>query len=303
MKPSTKAHIALFLVALIYAANYTIAKEVLDNNYIQPLGFIVARVLSASIFFAIFHFLFIKEKVRRSDFGLLFLCALFGVAINQMFFFSGLKLTTPINASLIMTTTPILVLLISSILIKEKITLRKIIGVLCGATGAVLLIAYGKQVNFGTGQLLGDLMIFINAASYAVYLVLVKKLMARYHPVTVIKWVFAIGLFFVLPFGTTDFLDASWLNFPIHIYGAIAFVLICATFMTYLFNAYALKIVNPSVVSIYIYLQPLLASLIALSFGKDELSWVKICSGALIFIGVYLVSELHLSKKTLNVTN
>ena len=291
MSSTTKAHLALFLVALIFGANYSIAKLVLDDNYIQPLGFIIFRVLFGLILFWFFHTIYVCEKVEKKDFPLLILCAIFGIAINQMCFFVGLKYTTPINGSLIMTTTPILVLLISAILIKEKITFQKMIGIALGALGAIILISHGKRFSFQQNQIFGDMLIFTNAVSYGIYLVLVKKLMIRYHPITIIKWIFTFGIFMVLPFGWNDLKEIDWSSFPLTIWLAVVYVLVAATFLAYLLNAFALKIVNPSVVSIYIYLQPLLAAMIALIMNKDELSFIKIVAGILIFGGVYLVSR------------
>lgn len=291
MSRVVKAHLALFLVALIYGANYSIAKLVLDDNYIQPFGFIVFRVLCGLGLFWFFHLMFVQEKVEKADFPMLILCAAFGVATNQLCFFMGLKHTTPINASLIMTTTPILVLVISSILIKEKITLQKLIGIALGAIGAILLISRGGSFSLQQNQLLGDSLILINATSYGIYLVMAKKLMDRYNPITVVTWVFTFGFFMVLPFGWRDVLAIEWSTFSSTIWAAFAFVLIAVTFFTYLFNAFALKIVSPSVTSIYIYLQPLFASIIALMMGKDELGLVKILAGVLIFAGVFLVSK------------
>ena len=300
MSATLKAHIALFLVALIYGANYTIAKEVLDNEHIKPIGFILMRVITGLIFFVIVHTIYVKEKVESKDFFRLILCGLFGVAINQTFFFSGLKLTTPINASLIMTTTPILVLVASSIMIAEKITLRKVLGIIVGCSGAVFLILNGEKFNFEKDQILGDLLIFINATSYGIYLVIVKSLMKKYNPFTVVKWVFIFGTIFVFPFGYGELIEVDWATFDQKIWLAIVYVLFFTTILAYLFNAYALKTVNPSVVSIYIYLQPLLATSIALMFAKDNLDGIKVISGLLIFLGVYLVSSQKVSK---NVTN
>lgn len=291
MSKVVKAHIALFLVALIYGANYSIAKLVMDDNYIQPFGFIVFRVLSGMGLFWFFHLVFVREKVKREDIPMLLLCAFFGVAVNQMCFFMGLKYTTPINASLIMTTTPILVLVTSAILIKEKITFQKMIGIALGAIGAIILISKGGSFSLQQDQLLGDALIFTNAMSYGIYLVLVKKLMLKYHPITVVKWVFTFSIFMVLPFGWNDVKAIEWSTFTPTIWFAFAYVLIAVTFLAYLFNAFALKIVNPSVASIYIYLQPLFASIIALTMGKDDLGGVKILAGILIFAGVFLVSR------------
>ncbi len=300
MNTKIYAHAALFLAALIYGANYTIAKEVLDNDYIAPTGFILLRVLAGLILFTMIHALFVKEKVEKKDLFKLFVCSLFGVAINQTFFFWGLKFTTPINASLIMTTTPVLVLVASSILIGERITLRKIAGILAGGSGAVLLILNDQTIQFDGRRSIGDLMILINATSYGIYLVMVKSLLVKYHPFTVVRWVFTFGCFIIFPFGIGEVAAISWASFGLSIWLAVAYVLLCTTFLAYLFNAFALKTVNPSVASIYIYLQPLMATIIALWFAKDNLEFSKVVSGLLIFAGVYLVSS---QGKYKNVTN
>ena len=297
MSSTIKVHTALFTVALIYGANYTIAKEVMDNEYIAPLCFVLLRVISGVILFWTFHALFIREKIERKDFGLLALCGLTGVAINQMLFFEGLKLTQPINASLIMTTTPILIILISPFLTKERITALKVLGILCGAAGAILLILYGKSVQIGQQNWKGDMLIFINASSYGLYLVLVKRLMTKYNAFTVLKWMFTFGLFYILPFGLPQIRNVDWFSFPLSIWLAIGYVLLFTTFFAYLFNAYALKKVNPSIAGIYIYLQPLLAGFIAISLGKDELTLEKVLGGGLIFLGVFLATVQKGQKK------
>ena len=304
MNSIVKAHIALFLVALIYGANYTIAKEVLDNDHIQPIGFILLRIATGLTVFWLIHGLWIKEKMQRSDLGLFVLCGLLGVAINQTFFFSGLKLTKPINASLIMTTTPILVLIASSILIKERITVHKVIGILLGAAGAIYLISNKQAVNFSSGQILGDLMIFINASSFGIYLVLAKSLMRKYHPITVVKWVFLFGFCFVFPFGIREVFEIEWTGFTLPIWLAFFYVLLFTTVLAYFLNTYALKAVNPTIVGIYIYLQPVLATLIALFMARDILDYVKVISAAFIFTGVFLVSYRPQSEKNgINVTD
>jgi len=265
-------------------------------DYIQPLGLVLARVSFGVLFFTIYHQLYVREQIEREDIKLLLLCGLFGVAINQMMFLKGLNWTTPINASLIMTTTPILVLIASAIYLKEKITAKKVSGIFLGAVGAILLITTSSSQSAGFGKL-GDLMIFINATSYGIYLVLVKRLLEKYHPLTVIRWVFTIGLVYVFPFGIREFSSVEWSGFTPMIWLALGFVLLFVTGLTYLFNAVSLKTLNASTVSFYIYFQPLLASLIALVFAKDELTWLKIVAGILIFTGVYLVSSRKIPQK------
>lgn len=289
MKRIFFAHIALFIVNLIYALNYTIAKDVMPG-YIEPSGFILLRVLCGVFLFSFFYFLFIKESVEKKDFFRLALCGLFGVAINQLFFFEGLNLTTPINAAIIMTVNPVLVIIISALLIGEKITVKKIIGIVLGIIGAGALILNSGSVSFDNDFFIGNLLVLINATSYAIYLVLVKGLMKKYNPLTVMFFVFLFGLFFVLPFGYQDLNSVNIDSFTNDIYLKILFVVVCTTFIAYLLNAFALKSLNPSIVSIYIYLQPVLASVIAILYNSDTIDYIKIVSSIFIFIAVFLVS-------------
>ena len=289
MKRIFFAHIALFIVNLIYALNYTIAKDVMPG-YIEPSGFILLRVLCGVFLFSFFYFLFIKESVEKKDFFRLALCGLFGVAINQLFFFEGLNLTTPINAAIIMTVNPVLVIIISALLIGEKITVKKIIGIVLGIIGAGALILNSGSVSFDNDFFIGNLLVLINATSYAIYLVLVKGLMKKYNPLTVMFFVFLFGLFFVLPFGYQDLNTVNIHSFTNDIYLKILFVVVCTTFIAYLLNAFALKSLNPSIVSIYIYLQPVLASVIAILYNSDTIDYIKIVSSIFIFIAVFLVS-------------
>jgi drug/metabolite transporter (DMT)-like permease len=304
MNKTALAHISLFIVALIYAGNYLVAKEVLDPGYIRPFGFILLRAISGVTVFWIFDLLFIRARIEKKDFPLLALSGLFGVAINQMCFFAGLKQTVPINASLLMTTSPILVLLIASVVLKERITSRKLIGILLGMFGAVMLITNGFKESFSqSGRFWGDLLIIVNASSYGIYLVIVKKLMIKYPPLLVIKWVFTFGLIPIFLFGWPDIPQIEWNMIPGEIYAAIAYVLLLTTVIAYFLNAYSLTIVSPTVTSIYIYLQPLLTSALAIAFVKDSLDLTKIISGLLILIGVFLVSRSKYRKIAQSVDN
>ena len=259
-------------------------------DYINPSGFILLRVTGGVILFFITYVLFIRESVEKKDLIRLALCGLFGVAINQLFFFEGLNLTTPINAAIIMTVNPVLVIIISALLIGERITMRKIFGIVFGIVGASTLILNSGDISLDNNFFLGNILVFINATSYAIYLVLVKTLMTKYNPLTVMLFVFTFGLLFVAPFGYQDLLSIDIVTFTNDIYLKVAFVVICTTFLAYLFNAFALKFLNPSVVSIYVYLQPVLASIIAVSFSSDSIDFIKIVSSIFIFIAVFLVS-------------
>lgn len=289
MNTNLKAHLALLSANIIYGLNYSIAKDVMPE-YILPFGFIFCRVIGALFLFWLAHS-FIYEKVEKKDLLLLAICGFFGVAANQLMFFYGLNITTPINAGIIMTSNPILVLIASAIILKNRITKTKIAGILLGISGALLLLLFKTDFSFGSETLLGDLFIFLNALSYGVYLVLAVPLMRKYSPMTVIKWVFTFGFIFVLPFGWNQFTEIDWSSFNSSIWLKFSFVIVGTTFLAYLFNIYGLKKLNPSVVSTYIYLQPLLAALFAIWAGKDELDWIKVTAAILIFSGVYLVSK------------
>lgn len=297
MNQQLKAHFALVIVNLVYGANYVIAKEV-TPEYILPFGFILMRVTTGVLVFWLLSMLLKRfsprlqaEKIERKDFLAFAYLGLFGVAINQLMFFKGLSMTSPIHASLIMITTPITVLIVASFLIKERITWLKALGILFGAAGAVLIILYGHQGGGSSvSSVQGDIFIYINASSYALYVVLVKPLMSRYHPLTIIKWVFTFGLIYVLPFSWGEFQAIEWHTFTNSTWLGVAYVLLLTTCVTYLFNIYALQTLNASTVGAYIYTQPVIATIIAISLGKDALSSLKLLAAALIFTGVFLVS-------------
>jgi drug/metabolite transporter (DMT)-like permease len=296
MNKQLLAHLALIGAQLLYGANYTIAKEVMPE-FIKPMGFVLVRCLGAISLFWITG-LFVKEKIDPKDLPKLALCALFGIAINQLFFFKGLSLTHPINAAVLMISTPILVLIMAAFIIKEKITGTKALGIAVGMLGTFLILTMGKKLSFSSDTFLGDILVFVNASSYGVYLVLISPIMRKYNPVTVIKWVFLFGLFMVLPFGYSEFTQIEWNSFPPHVVWSTAFVVIGLSYFAYLFNITALKYVSPSVVSTYIYLQPIVASAFAISLGKDHLDWIKVVSAILICTGVYLVSKKPKAQST-----
>ena len=273
---------------LIYGANYSLAKEVVPQ-YIGPSGMILIRVTGAVLLFGLLWMLK-PEWPKREDTTRFLLCAATGVAVNQLMFFEGLSLTTPIQASIILTANPILVLLAAALIAREAITLRKTIGIVLGLLGALVLLVNRDATAEGTNVPLGNFFILVNALSYSLYLVLVRKLMAKYRVITVMTWVFLPGLLMVAPFGIEQFNAVQWNRMPEYIMYLVAFVVIGTTFLAYLLNAYALVSVSASVVSAYVYSQPFIASLIALSLGKDSLHSSFIIAALLVFSGVYMVS-------------
>lgn len=294
MKKIILAHFSLFIANLIYAVNYSFAKDVMPN-YITPSGFILLRVIGAFILFSIAYHIFIKEKIEKEDILRLSICGLFGVAINQLLFFEGLNLTTPINAAIVMTVNPVLVILLSFIIIKDPVTIRKSIGIILGLFGASFLILQSGNLEFLHSHFKGNLLVLINATSYGAYLVIVKPMMRKYHPITVMYVVFGIGLLYVFPFGINDLLEIEWYSIPHTVNMQIFFVVFFTTFVAYLCNSLALQYLKPTTVSTYIYLQPVLATTFAIFWGSDFLDSKKIIAAAFIFLGVYLVSARNKS--------
>lgn len=295
------AHLALFTVNLIYGLNYVVAKGLMPV-VIGPSGFILLRVIGATI---PFWLLFLRRpvKVPPTDLLRLLLCALFGVALNQLMFFHGLMRTTPVNASIIMVATPVLVLALSAYLLGERLTWLKVLGVALGASGALTLVLGGSAVGTPGGRM-GDLFILVNASSYAVFLVLVKPLMRRYNAVTVMAWSFLFGVLMVLPFGWSELAAVQWSEQSRPVLLAMAFVVVMVTFVAYLLNTWAIARVDPGVVGSYIYLQPVLAlafSWLFMVLGPDrigipgnyevEVELPQVLSALAIFLGVHLVGR------------
>ncbi|MCB0478815.1 MAG: EamA family transporter [Crocinitomicaceae bacterium] len=291
-----KAHFALFAVNLIYGANYVIAKKIMPT-YVEANAMIFLRVVGAATLFWIL-FAFRYEKIAKKDMLLLATCGLFGVAVNQLFFFNGLQLTSSINSAIIMSTNPIITVILALFILKEKVTWNRALGILVGGTGAILFIMNNSTESISGDSVSGDIFIFINAASYALYLVLAKPLMKKYKPLTVITWVFTFGLIYVSLFPLT-FKEMSYVkwDFPTEIWWRITFVIIAVTFLAYLLNIYALKRVSPAISSSYIYLQPVLATLFLFLFSwwgmedyTNSITFTKVLCTIAILAGVFLIS-------------
>ncbi len=294
MQKNIKAHLALFSVNLIYALSYGFSKDVMAD-YLPSFTFILLRVLGATL---LFWLLFFKtESIARQDYLKFAITGLFGVAANQLMFFEGLHHTSTINASIIMVSTPILVLIFSAFLLKERISTKKIVGVFIGLAGAISLIVFKNQSSLGEASFYGDFLVFMNASSYALYLVLVKPLMQKYSPFTVIKWVFTFGLLYVIPFGLSQIGQADF-SMPFSAVLKVLFIVVFTTFLTYLLTMYALNKVMPTTVSAYVYLQPVLTTIFAIVLGYGKPSTIQFVSTLAIFTGVYLVSFSSVKNKT-----
>lgn len=289
----SKRNLALLgatFVSIIYGVTFTIAKDVMPK-YIDAYGFILLRAGGSMLLFWLVWLFMPKEKIALNDFPRIIAAAFFGVAFNMLTFFKGLSLTSPISAAVIMVSTPMIVLVLSAIIMKERMKKRMVFGILLGLVGTASLILYGKSIGDTSQSGLGNFLVLINAISYGFYLIIVKKLMNKYNAFTFVKWIYLFGFIMVLPFGWSEFSVVDWTIVPTEIYWKISFVVVISTFLTYLLNLLSMKELKPTTVAVFIYLQPLFASVFAISLGKDALSLAKVGSALLIFSGVYLVTQ------------
>lgn len=218
------------------------------------------------------------------------LCGLTGVVINQLFFIKGVSLTTPIHSALLSLATPIFITIIAAWLLREGFTLLKFFGLLLGIGGAAILVLMKDSTHTGSNMFLGDIMVLVNAISYAFYLVLVRPLMKKYSGIQVLRWIFTLGALVILPFGMQQFLHTNWGVFDFSQWMALAFVAIGATFLAYLLNVYGINLLGASATGAYIYTQPVFAAIVAIVFTGEHFSIVKLMAAILIFTGVYLVN-------------
>ena len=285
----------------IYGMNHTIAKVVMPQ-YIGAFGFIMLRVVGASILFWLVSLFTPKEKIERKDYFRIFGAALLGMCINMLMFFKGLQLSTPINSGVIVTLTPIIILILSAFFLKEKLTSMKFLGITLGFAGALLLILYSNpsQVSNAPNVPLGNTMMLINSISFAAYLVLVKPLTKKYSTVTLMKWMFLLGVIMTFPITYPEASVVSWSTLPFEALWRMGFVIVGTTFLTYMLNVYALKTLSATTIGAFTYLQPLITIVYAVVTGNDVLDGVKISACLLVFLGVYLVSKKIKPKATVS---
>lgn len=294
MKALINIRIVAFLAALgattIYGINHTVAKGVMPD-YVGAFGFIFLRTGGAALLFWISSLFVTSEKIARQDWKPLILAAILGASINMLSFFKGLELSTPINSSILVTITPIIVVIFSSILLKEKIYFTKVLGIAMGLVGAIGLVIYGKEVRIDAPNIpLGNTLFIVNATAYGLYLIVIKKVMEKYQPITVLKWVFTIAFIVNLPITYSSFSQINW-EMPPSIIASVIFVILGTTYMTYLFNGFALTKLKASTVSSFVYVQPLIGIIVAILSGQDQLNFTKAAAGILVLSGVYFASK------------
>tara|TARA_B100000029_G_scaffold269509_1_gene264843 strand:+ start:5744 stop:6634 length:891 start_codon:yes stop_codon:yes gene_type:complete len=288
--------IAALIATSIFGFNHTIAKELMPV-FISASALLYARVLGAAILFWIIGIFSTTEYIEKKDRMRLILCALFGMSINMITSLKGLELSTPINSSIISTTAPIIIFIISIILIKERISKNKYLGVVIGFIGTLLLILFNNKVVINAPNIkLGNLFLFANSISYSLYYVLVKPLTNKYSMITLMKWFFLIAIIVNAPIGLIEFINIKWENFVPSAFANLSYVIICTTFLVYLLNLFALSNLKATTVGMFIYFQPIIAIIYAIYMGADKLEPLDIISITMIFLGVYLVSKSPLKK-------
>lgn len=290
MTKNTKAHAAVLGANFIFGANYAVVKFI-TPSVIHPFALNVVRILaSLGLFWLLFFFKQGDTRILKKHIPRFLLCALTGVVINQILFIKGVSLTTPIHSALLSLATPIFIMIIAAWLLNERLTVLRACGLVLGIGGACILILLKDTGHSGSDILLGDIMVLINAVSYAFYLVLVRPLMSAYSGIQVLRWIFTIGALVILPFGMREFMATHWAAFTSLQWLALGFIAIGATFIAYLWNVYGISVIGASATGAYIYTQPVFASLIAVYFAGEHFSMVKLAAAILIFSGVFLAN-------------
>lgn len=291
MSKRSLAILAALGATTIYGLNHTIAKGVMPH-YVQPFGFIFLRVCGACLLFWLIAPAGPRQLIEKRDWGRMLVCAVFGMAINMLAFFKGLQLSTPVNSSILVTVTPIIVAVLSLVLIRERILPLKAVGIVLGLAGALTLILLNEERGLNAPNIpLGNALLLVNAISYGLYLILVKKLLEKYHPFVLMRWLFAIGVVVTVPFTFGEFSQIRWAEIPAPGLASIAFVVVGTTFLTYLFNVFALTQLKASTISVFMYAQPVIGILFAIGSGRDRLSWINALAALLVLSGVYLATR------------
>jgi len=293
VKQNPRAHFSMLAATLLFGANYWIAKGLMPDHLL-PMQIIFLRVLGTFLIAWIIQ-ISIKElrvlKIDRADFPRLILSSLLGVAINQMMFFTGLNLTTPVDAAIINSVNPIMVLVFAAWILKERIGTSRLGGIVLGATGALMLILLGNPLSFKGGNLTGDMFIVVNTAAWSLYLVISKPLMVKYNPFLMMRWMFLIGFIGVFPFTIRQSLQIDFGSFDSYTWFSILYIIVGTTFMAYFFITYSLKRLSSPVVAYYTYIQPVIVAAIGIIVFAELISWVKIISALLVFGGIYFVTR------------
>lgn len=292
MKISWKGHISMFSANVMWGLMSPLAKFVLVSGVVTPVVLTNMRICGAMALFWIGS-LFQKQKhVPNGDLLRLFGAALLAIVFNQGSFIFGVGLTSPADASIITTSMPLWAMIFAALILKEPITVKKVLGIIAGAAGALLLIFGGDRLSGASGDnpVLGDFLVMCAQFSYALYLVVYKKFVSKYSLFTIMKWMFTFAAVCAVPFAISDLRQMQWELLTSNQCAAIAFIVVCATFLSYILILVGQKDLRPTVAGMYNYVQPIVACIVAVLWGMDTFNIVKSFAVVLIFSGVYLVT-------------
>lgn len=290
-----KGHSSMLGANVMWGLMSPVAKFVMVGGAVTPLVVTDLRITGAMVLFWIASFFQKPERVAPKDLLKLLGASLLAIVFNQGCFIFGVGLTSPVDASIITTSMPLLAMVLAAIYLKEPITGKKVLGIAVGATGALLLILGSHQVSeakaAGNHYIWGDLLVLLAQFSYALYFVLFKNFVNKYSLITIMKWMFTYAFICALPFSYNDLLHTEWKSLQNTEIGALVFIVVGSTFISYVLIVIGQKNLRPTVAGMYNYVQPLVASIVAVCWGMDTFNFVKIISVALIFGGVYLVTN------------
>lgn len=290
MSNTKKAHIAIIVASLLFGMNYWIGKKLMPD-FMDPYQITFYRLLGAFIICYIYEKTWVRSKVDRKDLPKIAMLSFTGVAISQLLFFVGLSYTSPVDASIIHAFSPIVILLMAAFIIKEKITGIRALGIIIGAAGAIMIVVFNQNSEIATGSLKGNLFVLANITLYSYYIVMIKPLMEKYNVFTLMKWLFLFAVIFVTPFTIKPVFETNFAAFTGYAWFSLFYVIIGTTFLAYLLTVFALRYLSSVVVGFYIYIQPLVSVIAGLLLFNEKLTTLKVISGGLIFLGIYLVNR------------
>lgn len=285
-------HAACFMAYAIFGLNIVICKDLTSSHTFSPLAlFSIRSVCAGSLFWLISLFL-PKEKVDRKDYFRIFIASLLGYFLCQLSFLMAIPQVTPMTSSIVSSLSPIYTMFIAAIAIKEPVTFKKAGGVLVSFGGMLLLILSGMNAT-GTQEnsIQGILLLIVNGLSFAMYLGIFKPLISKYSVCTFMKWIFLFSTVVSLPFTARELVLLQWSGIQPKILWELGFLVFFATFVSYYLIPYGQKRLRPTLVSMYAYMQPIIATAISICIGMDMLTWQKVLSAVLVFAGVVIVSR------------
>ena len=286
---SLKGHLLALTANVMWGLMSPIGKSAM--NEFSALSVTTFRMVGAAAAFWMLSLFCKREHVNHRDLLKIFFASLFALVFNQGVFIFGLSMTSPIDASIVTTTLPIVTMIVAAIYLKEPVTNKKVLGIFIGAMGALILIVGSQSANNGQSNILGDVLCLVAQISFSIYLTVFKGLSQRYSPITINKWMFVYASMCYIPFSYNDISSIQWSAVSATALMQVLYVVICGSFIAYLCIMSAQRMLRPTIVSMYNYMQPIVATIAAIAMGVGSFGWQKGIAIALVFLGVYIVTQ------------